>query len=148
MLSVKETKDKDEIKKILCHPEIYERIKDDNCPECQNFNPPDWAVYIGGYLGNDIIGLMIYHKENGELKCHFQVLPEHRKHALQLARMAFDFGEAKNASIYAEIPECYPEVVFFAKRLGFRKSGVIKRGHKTNGQLYDVIRLRLHRGIH
>jgi len=148
MLNVKETRNISEIKKVLCHPDIYERSKDDYCPESRYFEPPEWATYIGGYLDDDIIGLMVYHTEDDGLKCHFQVLPEHRIHAIQFARMALNFGEAKNASIYVEIPGCYPEVIFFAKGVNFKESGVIEKIHKKNGKFYNVTRLRRKHGIY
>jgi hypothetical protein len=62
--------------------------------------------------------------------------------------MAFNFGEAKNASIYAEIPKCFPEVIRFAKDLHFKKVGEIISGHLKNGSFYDVEILRLENVYH
>jgi len=141
---IKETKDINEIKKVLCHPDIYGCIADDFCPESKDFEPPLEALYIAGYVDSDIIGLMIYHRLEDGLKCHIQVIPEYRKqYARQFARMALDIGEAKNSLIYSEIPTCYPNVIKFAKDFGFTEIGSIKDDYQKDGKLYDVIKLRL-----
>jgi len=141
MLYIKETKDVNEIKKVLCHRDIYNCIADDNCPDSSEFEPPMDAQYIAGYVDSDIIGLMIYHKVTGGLKCHIQVLPEFRKkYAREFARIAL--GEAKNAIIYSEIPTCYPNVISFAKEFGFTETGIIKDSYPKNGVNYDVIEMR------
>jgi hypothetical protein len=142
-LIVKETRSIAEIKKILCYPEIYKCISDDNSPPLNEFEPPSEAMYVAGYVGSDIIGMMIYHVTEEGLKCHIQVLPEFRKkYAREFARMALEIGEAKNSSIYSEIPICYPNVIRFAKSFGFTETGSIKDGHLLNGEQYDVVILR------
>ena len=141
---VKQTLDIAEIKKILCHPEIFKRISDDYSIPINEFEPPLECEYIAGYVNSNIIGLMIYNKVNERVKCHFQVLPEFRfKYSRQFVRMALDIGKAKNASIYAEIPNCYPEVVNFAKKSGFKIVGKIVNSCKKSGLFYDDIILRL-----
>lgn len=142
-MNIKETRDIAEIKKILCYPEIYRCISDDNSPPLEEFEPPPEAIYVAGYVGSDIIGMMIYHKTEEGLKCHIQVLPEFRKkYAREFARMALEIGEAKNSSIYSEIPVCYPNVIRFAKSFGFTETGSIKEGHLLDGVKHDVMILR------
>ena len=141
-----EIKSDEEIKAILCHPEIYPRISDDRSPPPIDFDPPDSAKYIAGYVDGDIIGLMVYHKTDLGLKCHFQVLPEYRqKYSREFARMALDFGEAKNASIYAEVADCYPDVIRFAKDMGFKREGYAENVSIKNGVSYRKVLLRLNR---
>jgi len=144
---IRETKSAEEIKTVLCHPEIYDRISDDYSITVEEFEPPMDAEYIAGYVGNDIIGLMIYHINDGKLECHFQVLPEFRQYSKEFARMALEIGKAKNASIYAEIPDCYPEVIKFTTNFGFNIVGNIVDGHQKNGQSCDVKILRFDNGI-
>ncbi len=147
---IKETIDPDEIKRVLCHPEIYPCItSDDECPDLEDFEPPMDAEYIGGYVGCDIIGIMVYHTYKDGFECHIQVLPEYRKeYAREFAQMALEIGKAKNASIYAEIPDCYPNVLKFAKSFGFNETGSIEDGYTRNGMTCDVTTLRLEHGIH
>lgn len=144
MIEIVEISDKEEIRKVLCHPVIYECIKSDDNPGPEEFTPPDDATYVSGYVDGEIIGIMVYHQVEEGLKCHINVLPEYRKqYSTKFARMAFDFGEAKNAVIYAEIPECYPNVLSFAKCFGFVETGIIKEKHAKNGVLNNVIKMRL-----
>ena len=142
---IEETKDVDLIKKVLCDHEIYDRISDDNCPDSSYFEPPMDCKYIAGYVGDELIGIMIYHYVNERLKCHFQVLKKYRSYANQFARMAL--GEAKNVSIYAEIPTCYPEVIRFAKELGFKLVGRIKKARLKHGIWTDLEIMRRDNGI-
>lgn len=142
-MNVEETKDISEIKKILCYPEIYACISDDNSPPFDEYEPSLTATYVAGYVDSDIIGLMIYHTTEKGLKCHIQVLPEFRKeYAREFARMALEFGEAKNSSIYSEIPLCYPNVIRFAKSFGFTEIGIIKDNHLLDGVSFDVMVMR------
>ena len=143
---VRETKDIDHIKSVLCHPEIYGCIACDGAMPAEEFNPPmtEGVQYVAGFVDNAIIGLMIYHDVGHEVKCHIQVLPEFRKeHAKKFARMALSFGKAKNAIVYAEIPDCYPNVLSFAKDFGFYETGKIIGDHAKDGIDYDVIIVRL-----
>ena len=39
-LSTKETTSKEDIKKVLCHPEIYDCISGDGSPDVEDFEPP------------------------------------------------------------------------------------------------------------
>jgi hypothetical protein len=143
-MNVRETADIQEIKSVLCHPVIYPCISQDGNPEPSEFEPPMTAKYIGGYLDGKIIGIMIYHPHKDGLKCHIQVLPEFRKeYSKEFGRIALNFGEAKNAIIYADIPTCYPNVLSFAQGLGFEETGSIKDDYVRDGQYYDAITMRL-----
>lgn len=145
-MHVTETTNKEDIRKVLCHPDIYNVINGDGSPDIDDFEVPiDNSIeYIAGYAEDDIIGLMIYHTVNDCVKCHIQVLPEYRQeYAKEFARIALKFGRAKNVIINAEIPECYPNVISFAKEFGFEESGIIKNGRTKNGADYDVIKMRL-----
>ena len=140
---VKETRSVLEIKKVLCRPDVYETINNDDCPPIDEYIPTSDAYYVGGYL-NDIFALMVYHYTDKGLKCHIHVLPEFRReYARQFTRMALKIGEAKNANIYTEIPECYPKVRNFAKKFGFKDSGTIEASFIKNGEAFDVNILRL-----
>ncbi len=142
---IKVIEDVNDIKKVLCHPDIYGCINDDDCCNSEDFEPPiiDEITYVAGYVDGDIIGLMIYHTKKAGLKCHIQVLPEYRnQHARQFARMALDLGKAKNVLIYSHIPVCYPNVISFAKEFGFAETGRIKDDYIKNNVKHDVIIMR------
>lgn len=142
-----DTKDPELIKTVLCDPGIYERVNDDYSVPVQEFEPRfvPGIQYIAGFVDNAIIGLMVYTYHHSGIKCHLSVLPKYRqKYARKFARMVFKFGKAKNASIYAEIPTLFPEVIRFAKDLDFKVVGKIEKGRKKFGKFYDLIILRLH----
>lgn len=143
MMDVRETTDVKEIKAVLCHPQIYPCISQDGNP-IEEFEPPMTARYVGGYVDGEIMGIMIYHPYKDGLKCHIQVLPEFReKYAKAFGRIALNFGEAKNAIIYADIATCFSNVIAFAQWLGFEKTGSIKNDYTRDGQCFDVITMRL-----
>ena len=138
------------IKSVLCHPEIYGCIACDKSMPADEFEPPisEGVQYVAGFVDGAIIGLMIYHDVGGEVKCHIQVLPEYRKeYAKKFARIALFFGKAKNAIVYAEIPDCYPNVLRFAKDVGFFETGKIINDHIKDGVNYDVTIVRLKNGV-
>lgn len=147
---VNETNDIDLIKKVLCHPEIYGCISNDKSMPISEFYPPigPRVQYVAGFVDSAIIGLMIYHDVDDKVKCHIQVLPEYRKeYAKQFARMALNFGKAKNAIIYSEIPECYPNVLKFSKSFGFIEAGEIIDGYAKDGVDHNVTIMELRNGI-
>ena len=117
---LKQTTDIDEIKAILCDPAIYDTITDDNCMNSSEFEPPlEGYRYIGGYVGDNIIALMVYHEYLDGSKCHVQVLPEFRKeYAKQFGEQSLMFNGTR--PLYAEIPELYNNVLEFAKINGFK----------------------------
>ena len=98
----------DDIKRVLCNPSIYDTIADDSCPKIEDFEPPidDKYLYVGGYVDNAIIGVMVYHKYLDGNECHVQVLPEHRKeHAKEFGEQSLKFCGTQ--PLYAEIPDLY-----------------------------------------
>lgn len=145
---IRDTKDIELIKSILCHPEIYKRIGNDDAPSANKFEPPLNVQYLAGFVNNAIMGLGIYIHYTGFMLFHFQVLPEYREnHAKMFARMTLDHREVKNARIYTEIPQCHPDVMLFALSIGFTVVGGIIKGRKKNGTYHDVAILRLKNGI-
>ena len=146
---VRETRDLTEIKRILCHPEIYDCISDDYSPNAEEFEPPLFNVkYIGGYVENEIIGVMIYHNKKGQMFCHIQVLPEFRKeYAEEFAGKALNEQLKDNDVVWAEVPDCYQNVLRFAKSFGFQIVDVYDDGYLKNGELSYMNVLRYTHGI-
>jgi hypothetical protein len=149
-MMVRETVDIDQIRSVLCHPEIYKTIIDDGCASAEDFTPPlENHTYIVGLYGDEAVGIMVYHWNNDKYYCHIQVLPEFRKeHALDFARMALDIGLAKNLPIYAEIPVKYGNVIKFAESFGFECIETKEDAHLQGGKLYDVKVLRNDNGLY
>ncbi len=140
---VRPTADIDDIKAILCNPAIYDTIADDNCPNIEGFEPPinNKYLYVGGYVDNEIIGLMVYHEYLDGNKCHVQVLPEHRKeHAKQFGEQSLKHRGTR--PLYAEIPDLYKNVLDFAILNDFKVIKRIDNGFIKDGVNYTVNVLR------
>lgn len=114
---IRETKDIEEIKRVLCHPEIFPRIAGDCGLTPEEFEPPlDAAFYIGGYE-DKIFAVSCFHPFRDGLKFHPNVLPKYR------LRCARDFARKcllmVQCEIYAEVPLEFKRAINFAKKLGF-----------------------------
>tara|TARA_R110000772_G_scaffold64173_4_gene143483 strand:+ start:213 stop:659 length:447 start_codon:yes stop_codon:yes gene_type:complete len=136
---LKETTNADDIKAILCNPAIYDTITDDNSPELSEFEPPltNEYLYVGGYINNKIIGLMVYHKYLDGNACHVQVLPKHRKeHAIKFGEQVLKFKGT--LPLYAEIPDLYKNVLSFALLNKFKVINIKKNDYIKNGKTYNV----------
>ena len=117
---------------IILDPEIYDRISDDNSPileEC--VFPAINAKYIGGFLGDQLIGLYVVH--DGLL--HFMVLKNHRKHSRTLLELSHKFH---GKPVRIEVPELYQSVINFSRNNQFNFLFMKKRAHTKNGITYDV----------
>ena len=132
-----------DIKAVLCNPAIYDTIADDNSPNIEDFEPPinDKYLYVGGYVDNEIIALMVYHKYLDGNECHVQVLPEHRKdHAKEFGEQSLKHRGTQ--PLYAEIPDLYKNVLDFALLNDFKVIRRIDNGFIKNGVKYAVNVLR------
>jgi hypothetical protein len=138
-LIVKKTTCINDIKAVLCNAVIYDTITGDDCPNAEDFEPPvnDEYLYVGGYVGGEIMALMVYHKYLDGNKCHVQVLPEYRKeHAKTFGEQVLLFKGT--LPLYAEIPDLYKNVLNFALMNGFNVIDVKENDYIKNGEAYNV----------
>lgn len=128
----------DDIKAILCSPDIYDTITDDNCIGAEEFEPPlNDCLYVGGYVDKKIVALMVYHSYLDGNKCHVQVLPEYRKeHAIEFGEQSLTFKGT--LPLYAEIPDLYKNVLEFAVLNNFEIINKINDGYIKNGVSYAM----------
>jgi len=147
-VKIKEIRDPDLIKKVMFHPAIFGCITCDKSKEIEETILHPNAQYVAGFVDNAIIGIVIYEVKNSKTMAHIQVLPEYRKeYAIKFARMALNLGMAKNATVYAEIPVCYPNVISFAKKVGFEQTGETIDSYTKNGITHNEITLRRKDGV-
>ena len=140
---VKETSDLIEIKRILCDPVIYDTITGDDNPKAEEFEPPisEDYQYVGGYVGGEIVALMVYHAFRDGNECHAQVLPEFRKeYAREFGEKAFMFRG--KLPLYARIPDNYPNVLNAALSFGFKVIDRVIGDHIKHSITYDTSVLR------
>lgn len=145
---IKKTANIDDIKAVLCHTDIYDTISGDNCPLIDEFEPPvtEDYLYIGGYVNNKIVALMVYHKYLDGNECHVQVLPEYRKkHAKEFGEKSLKFKG--DLPLYAEIPALYENVLSFALMNNFEVINTLKGSYTKNGKPYDTKVLRYKNGL-
>jgi len=140
---VKETVNEKDIRRVLCHPEIYDTISDDNAPHPDKFKIPFYGYqYIGGYVNSEIIAVMVYHGYRDGQKCHVQVLPEFRdEYAASFGEQSLQFKG--NQPLYAEIPDLYKNVLDFSFKFGFKIIDTLKDDYIKNGINYNMNILRL-----
>ena len=127
---VRETSNIDDVKKIIFDPEIYERIKiGDSKPELTTKN----TRYIGAYLNNEIIGVLVYYTRKNYTTCHIQVLKAHRAAlAVKFGRIALGFSHSE--VLFTNAPKQFTDVIRFIKYFNFKKIGsdgdslIFKRG--------------------
>jgi len=146
---IKKTEDIEEIRSILCHPEIYLCIAGDSSPPANEFVIPLQGItYYGCYVEGEIIGLVLYHVDNERLFGHFQVLPKYReKYAAKFAIKTLNEQLKKHGSVYAEIPVCYPNVLRFVLGFGFKEIESSDKPYIKDGEPYEIKILRCDYGV-
>jgi len=117
-LIVKETRNIDEIKSILCHEDIFNDISEGVNVKPEDYEPPlTNAIYIGGYDKGKIFALACFHKSKGRLMFHPSVLKSYRqRYGRQF--VAYTATMLKY-SIYIEIPNTRKDLFNLATKLGF-----------------------------
>lgn len=131
--------DKNEAKAVLCNPEIYDCITSDDCPPVEDYEPSE-ALYLGGYTDKLIAVMVFKYVSSVCAECHIQVLPGSRKdHADEFAIKALNWWfKNHGVKLQAEIPEIYPNVIYFGMRHGFKIDGRIDNVHLKNGKLHSM----------
>ena len=130
----------DEVKFVLTHPAIYDRIAEDNTPDAEDYAPSPDAIYLMGYDNGYPFACMVYHQINGVTwECHVQVLPEYRKtHADEFSQLAIQWMLNKGVrKLVAQIPMLYPNVMQFGLKHGFVVEGINRQSYLKHGQLHD-----------
>lgn len=114
---IKQTFNAEEIKDVLCHPEIFPEIKGDYDIKPEDFDPPlEDTVYFVGYE-EELIGVCCYHGFKDGLKIHPNVLPKYRlKYGRGFVSLCVSMIECP---LYAEIPNHRKRLLNLAKKLGF-----------------------------
>lgn len=140
MLKLKETKNIKELEKVLFNKEIYDTITSDNNAFMEIPVTSEYK-YIGGFVDNEIIAVMVYHKYKDGNECHVQVLPEFRE------EYAKEFGEQVlkfkgHSPLYAEIPLLYKNVLDYALKNKFAVIEIKNDGYVKGGVEYPTFVLK------
>lgn len=146
---VRQTTNREDIKRVLCDPIIYDTITDDSSVKIEDFEPPinDDYLYIGAYVNSEIIGLIIYHQYLDGEEIHVQVLPEFRKEYAQKF-LEQSLPLRRTLALYAEIPALYKNVLNFALLNNFEVIDTLKDEYMKGGKTYNIKVLRYENGIY
>lgn len=140
---ISQTRNTEDINRVLKNPIIFERISEDGM-NIEAWEPDTTDVI---YLTDDSnAGIMIYHWINGiTLECHVQVLPEYRELAHEFGRLSLKWAwdNTKATKIVAQIPSIYPDVVRFAYKNGFTFEGTNRQSYLKRGKIFDQYYLGL-----
>jgi len=116
-LIVKVATNEAEIKDILFHKDIYKHICGNKIVNKGEFNLPETALYIGGFVDNEMVAVACYHQFKDGLKYHPNVLKKHRR---QYAREFVDKTLSMiKCKLYIEIPNSRKDLYNLAKKVGF-----------------------------
>lgn len=152
MLNVEETQSPEEIRAVMCDPEIYERISSDDCVSADEWVPASEGEYwVAGYIDGVLAAMFNIHPINPvNWEGHMQVLKPFRHHAHELFNLAIAWAwdNTPAQKITVQIPAIYPEVAQFLKHHGFIVEGVNARSIQKYGVLLDQIYMGLERGDH
>lgn len=131
----------------ICDGELWDRISPDGCTKENSELPPEWH-YLAFNNGVRDVGFWAYHYvDDKTLGIHINILNEFRNdYGLQAGGKLISHIKDKMGwinSVIAEIPECYPDVIKFAKKFGFNQVGTNKESIVKNGVNSDQVILIL-----
>tara|TARA_R110002074_G_scaffold121968_1_gene256503 strand:- start:23539 stop:24018 length:480 start_codon:yes stop_codon:yes gene_type:complete len=135
----------------ICDDELWDRISPDGCKKCNSELPPEWN-YFSFDNGHEIVGFWAYHFIGDHtLGIHINILSKFRRAYGMLAGLKL-ISHIKNnikcvTTIVAEIPECYPDVIKFTEKFGFKQAGVNHQSLLKNGKNTSEIILTLNIGV-
>lgn len=151
--SVKETFDADEIRRVMCDPEIFERISSDGTVNAEDWHPTinENDRWLAAYVDGELAGVLNTHPLNPVCwEGHIQILKPFRRYAHHLFRLALAWAWQNTPAekVVVQIPAIYLDVIEFVKAHGFSVEGVNTRSIKKYGVLLDQIHMGLERVNH
>lgn len=114
MISVSETDDRDLVKEIMTHEDIWWRIADGEDPD--DFYPPAEGIYLLARIDDVPAGLLVIMPD---FDSHFQLLPEFRSQKYEVGEMLLGFAGQFAGRITTEIGKEHPNVHYFALKNGY-----------------------------
>lgn len=149
MINVTRTYDKELVRKICTHPDIYKNISDDGSPNPEDFDPIDPIIAIYALLddGEMIGGVFILLQTNAVCyDLHTCILPHWwGGKSFEAARCFLDWvpKETQCKKLITWVPEFNRIALKFALKAGFKKEGLNEKSYLKDGVLYDQTLLGL-----
>ena len=114
---------------------LWDEIAEDNAPPYV----PDIVneFYVGIFHDNCFIGMYRFHQLNSVMwEGHAFILKEHREHAVAsghaIQKWIVDNLEGAT-KVIANVPECFPNVIGFLKKMGFKEQGYNSESYSKHG---------------
>ena len=135
------------IRDILMEPEIHARITDDSHAQLDiDVDAESWVKMV---VDDEIIGVYCLHPLNRwTLQIHAHVLAQYRdKHALDTGKaiLKWFLEHTDYLKIVAEIPVCFPDVLKFTQKFGFKVEGCNRQSLMKDNKLIDQVWLGITR---
>lgn len=141
-ISVTELTDIETIRRIMTHPRIYPKIRDDMSPTVEEFQPIiSEGLHYVGIQRNGIEGLIFYHRHNAvTYEAHTCLTPplwggDGRRGWLLTAQWMFANTDCRK--IVGMCPADNPLIERFAMDIGFSVEGVNRKSLLRGGELLD-----------
>lgn len=146
------------IRDILMDPDIFGRITDDSHARLEI--DPQKECWVAMKLGtatdrnvfaphSDIAGVYCLHSLNAwTMQIHAHVLPQFREeYAMATGRaiLKWFLEHTEYLKVVAEIPTCFPDVLKFTKKFGFKEEGCNRQSLMKDGELVDQVWLGITR---
>lgn len=130
----------DEALPILLHPDIFNRIKEDNV-EPEDLKPNSGEFFIGIFKDDVLVAVWWLISVSGTtLEVHAQVLRCFRKHKFIAWGHCLYLIIEQLPDIHklqAKIPTCFSSVYLFSKNIGMKDEGVERQSKLINKEYFD-----------
>ena len=150
MISLEPTNDMLKVRGIVTSPDIWERISDGidsdkYYPSTDNTN--QWLLVLNE---DDIIGVIYVHCDTScSIGFHPYLREKYRDYGREMIKAFFEwFIESipvEYVKINVIIPECFPSVINFSKKVGFKNEGVSRNSYTRNGDIFNRVMLGITR---
>jgi RimJ/RimL family protein N-acetyltransferase len=140
---IEPTRDVERIKRILSDPWLADRITEDGA-EGMEIPVDGGVVYL---VDENDSGVFIIQQLGAvEAEIHINMTQEGRKVSEEFATecLRMIWAETGLKKLVAQIPECYPDVIRFAEKMGLKREGV-NEGSYLKGRLFNKVYLGIKR---
>lgn len=133
------TEDKEYIKSVFCHPEVYSSLVDDFSPKNEEYQPvviPE-VTYLRPEEGGACFMFVPHNQSMWEI--HSAVLPDHRKHSLKYVNECREWLKQNTncKTVITLVPEGNYPAHALAERAGMQKVGIIPKSIQKGGKLLN-----------
>lgn len=126
----------------ICDEELLERVS-----ESGDIGKDDSLKYLAIVVNGLVIGFWVYHfKSSVCIQLHINILKKYRNMAYEVSKVFLSQlfkNEKRCQRIECEIPECYPEVIAFSEKFGFKPECIKRNATTRNNVLMSVYLLSL-----